>query len=350
MRVDLDDLSTVERVDASDMIGEVSRFPDYFLDAARHRKSAELVSNRWRPRSLVMMGMGGSASAADVVMDWLRYEIRVPGMVLREPNLPAFVDSNTLFVAVSYSGQTSETLTALREARGRGSVLVGIGSGGKLESICRSFDALFVPVAPAIAPRAALGQLIAAAASTLERFDLVQHTSREMAASGKELVLLRNHLRKETPLEKNPSKRLAVKLQEQFVAAYSLLRMSSVARRFKNQLAENSKVHARCDVLPESGHNEVEAWHPQRLTITPLIIRDSKESSFETSVIQAFTSTIRSASHAKPIEVQLNGRSWLSRLLLPIFFLDYVSVYLAILKRIDPTPTLLIDEFKKLHE
>jgi glucose/mannose-6-phosphate isomerase len=349
MRADLDDPSGIERIDASDMLGAISRFPDYFLDAVKHSQYAQFMSKEQRPQNLVMMGMGGSASAADVAMDWLIDEITIPGMVLREPDLPVFVDSNTLFVAISYSGQTSETLTAFREASGRGSLLVGIGSGGRLESMCRRFDAPFVPVAPAIAPRAALGQLTAAAASTLERFHLVQHTSREMVASGKELVLLRNRLRKEIPLEKNPSKRLAVKLQEQFLAVYSPSRMSSVARRFKNQLAENSKVHAKCDVLPESGHNEVEAWHRQRLTVTPLIIRDSKESSFETSVIQAFISTIRGANQARPIEVRLGGRSWLSRLLLPIFFLDYVSVYLAILKKIDPTPTPLIDEFKRLH-
>ncbi len=349
MLVDLDDLGKIERIDPSDMLGAISRFPDYFLGAVEHSQYAQLGSRERRIRNLVMMGMGGSASAADVVLDWLRYEMRVPGMVLREPNLPAFVDSDTLFVAISYSGQTSETLTAFREARGRGSLLVGIGSGSRLESMCGRFDAPFVPVAPAIAPRAALGQLIAAAASTLERFRLVQNTSREMVASGKELVQLRDRLRKEIPLEKNPSKHLAVKLKEQFVAVYSSSRMSSVARRFKNQLAENSKVHAKCDVLPESGHNEVEAWHPKRLNFTPLIIRDSKESSLETSVIRAFMSTIRSANHAKPIEVQLNGRTWLSRLLLPIFLLDYVSVYLAILKKIDPTPTPLIDEFKRLH-
>ena len=349
MPADLDDLKRIERVDTSDMIEEISKFPDYFLDTATHRQSAELVSKRGQPRNLVLMGMGGSASAADVVMDWLRYEIRIPGIVLREPNLPGFVDSNTLFVAVSYSGETSETLAALREARGRGSVLVGIGSGGRLESICRSFDASFTSVAPTIAPRAALGQLIAAIASVLERFDLVHHTSREMVASGKELALLRNHLRKETPLKRNPSKRLAVKLHDQFVAVYSPMRMSSVARRFKNQLAENSKVQAKCDVLPESGHNEVEAWHRQRLAVTPLIIRDSKESSFETRVVQAFISAITTGNRAKPIEVQLNGRTWLSRLLLRIFLLDYVSVYLAILKNVDPTPTPLIDEFRRLH-
>ncbi len=348
MAANLDNVTRIKRIDASDMIGAIGRFPDYFSEATQRSQPGDLVSREKRPRSLVMMGMGGSACAADVVMDWLRSEMRIPGMVLREPSLPAFVDSSTLFIAISYSGRTSETLAALKEAKRRASILVGIGSGGRLESMCRRFHVPFVTVPTSIAPRAALGQMVVATANILERFELVHHISREMLAAGKELALLRNRLRREVPLKENPSKRIAVKLLGQLVAVYSLSRMSSVGRRFKNQLSENSKVQAKCDILPESGHNEVEAWRRQRLPVTPLIIRDSKESSPETSFIRAFISTIHARSRVDPVEVRLDGHTMLSRLLLPIFFLDYASVYLAILKGIDPTPTPLIADLKRL--
>ena len=344
---DLDDLIRMARVDRSDMTGAIGRFPDHFLEINKHSNDVEFASRRPDPQNLVLMGMGGSASAADVALDWFRDEIEVPAIVQREPHLPGFVDSNTLFIAISYSGQTSETLSAFQEARRRGSNLVGIGAGGKLASICRSFNVPFVGVTPAIAPRAALGQLIVATANALEALDLVHRTSRGMLNAGKELVRLRTRVKKETPLANNPAKRLARKLQARFTVAYSLQRMSSVARRFKNQLAENSKVAAKYDVLPEAGHNEVEAWHPQGLPLLPLIIRDWKESRFETDIVGAFSSTIRSASHTEPVEVRLRGQNRLSRLLLPIFFLDYVSVYLAVLRNVDPTPTPLIDEYKK---
>ncbi len=347
MGVDLDDLARLARIDPSDMSGAISRFPDHFLKAVQYSGDVQFPSRKTRARNLVLMGMGGSASAADVVLDWLRDEMQVPAILQREPNLPGFVDSNTLFVAISYSGQTSETLSAFREARRRGSNLVGIGAGGRLASMCRSFNVPFVQVASAIAPRAALGQLIVAVASTLESFDLVHHAEREMVRAGNELVRLGNRVRKEIPLDKNPAKLLAEKLDARFVVAYSLQRMSSVARRFKNQLAENCKLVAKYDVLPEAGHNEVEAWHPQSLPLLPVIIRDSEESLFETDIVRAFSAAIRFASHTKPIEVRLGGHSRLSRLLLPILFLDYVSVYLAILRNVDPTPTPLISEYRQ---
>jgi len=79
----------------------------------------------------------------------------------------------------------------------------------------------------------------------------------------------------------------------------------------------------------------------------PVIIRDAQETAFERSIVHAFRSTIGSASRSHPLDVRVAGRGRLSRLLSPIFLLDYVSLYLAMLRRIDPTPTDLINEYKK---
>jgi glucose/mannose-6-phosphate isomerase len=292
------------------------------------------------------MGMGGSASAADVVLDWLRAALPIPALVHREPGLPSFVNSRTLFIALSYSGETSETLAAFREAKKRRSSLVGIGHGGSLASFCSDFKAPYIQVEASLAPRAALGQLIVAAAVALEKADLIRSTSREMSKAARELVRIRRRCRIETPLEDNPAKGLALRLLGHFPVLYALQRMSSVARRFKNQLAENSKLLAKYDLLPEGGHNEVEAWH-EGDNLLPVIIRDAQETAVERSILRAFRTTISSASRCHPLEVSVAARGNLSKLLSPILLLDYVSVYLAMLRRIDPTPNTLINEYKK---
>jgi len=161
-----------------------------------------------------------------------------------------------------------------------------------------------------------------------------------------ELTGLRRQFRVQTPLKRNPAKRLAINFLDHFIVLYSLQRMSSVARRFKNQLAENSKELAKYDILPEACHNGIEAWRGSTRSMLPVIIRDGDESAFERSIVEAFTSTISSVAKARPVDVRLPGRGRLTRLLSPIFFLDYVSAYLAILKKIDPTPTELIEEYK----
>jgi len=345
MPVDLDDLKLLSKIDRSNMIGAVDRFPDIFL-RSRDEEGVSLTKTRSSFRSLVLRGMGGSASAADVVLDWLKESLPLPSLVHREPRLPAFVNSRTLFIALSYSGETAETLAAFREAKNRGSTLVGIGHGGSLASFCHRFNAPFIQVEASLAPRAALGQLIVAAAIALENAELIRSTTREISKAAQELVRLRRRCRIENILEDNPAKSLAVKMLGHLPVVYSLQRMSSVARRFKNQLAENSKLLAKYDLLPEAGHNEVEAWH-EKDNMLPVIIRDAQERAFERSIVRAFRSTISSASRSHPLDVHVASRGSLSRLLSPILLLDYVSVYLAMLRQIDPTPTSLINDYKK---
>jgi len=346
MAVDLDNVKQLSKIDRSNMLGAVDRFPDIFSGRGNEMQ-VSLKEAKSSVQSLVLMGMGGSASAADVVLDWLEAALPIPALVHREPGLPSFVNSRTLFIALSYSGETSETLAAFREAKKRGSSLVGIGRGGSLASLCYRFKAPFIQVEASLAPRAALGQLIVAAAVTLERADLVRSTRREMSKAAQELVRLRRRYRIETRSEDNPAKSLALKLLGHLPVLYSMQRMSSVARRFKNQLAENSKLLAKYDLLPEAGHNEIEAWH-ERDNMLPVIIRDARETAFERSIVRAFRATISSASRSHPLEVRVAAGGNLSKLLSPILLLDYVSVYLAMLRRIDPTPTILINEYKKM--
>src|SRR6267378_8481514 len=116
MSVDLDDLKQVSKIDRSNMLGAVDRFPDIFL-GPRNEPQVSLKEARPSFQSVVLMGMGGSASAADVVLDWLKAALPIPALVHREPGLPSFVHSRTRFIALSYSGETSETLAAFREAK-----------------------------------------------------------------------------------------------------------------------------------------------------------------------------------------------------------------------------------------
>ena len=345
MPVDLDNVRQLSKIDRSDMIGAVDRFPDPFL-RPRDESEVPLREAKSKFQSLVLMGMGGSASAADVVLDWLRAALSIPAFVHREPGLPSFVNSRTLFIALSYSGETSETLAAFREAKKRGSSLVGIGHGGSLAAICSSFRAPYFRVETSLAPRAALSQLIVAAAVTLEEANLIRSTRREMSDVAQTLVRLRRRYRVDTPLKDNPAKSLALELLGHLPVLYALQRMSSVARRFKNQLAENSKLLAKYDLLPEAGHNEVEAWH-EKDNLLPVFIRHTGESRLERSIIRAFRATISYASRSHPLEIRVAASGNLSTLVSPILLLDYVSVYLAMLRRIDPTPNVLINEYKK---
>jgi glucose/mannose-6-phosphate isomerase len=346
MKTILDRPILARTLDRSGMLTALDHFPDP-LKAHDNLIKHESKTTKSGFRNILLMGMGGSASSADVALDWLRDYLNVPAVVHREPVLPTFVNSRTLSIGISYSGETSETLAAFRAAKARGSNLVGIGTGGKLESLCGRFRAPFIHVEESVAPRAALSQLVVAISVALERAGAIPSVSHELRDARRELLTVKRESGFETPLVKNPAKRLASRFLGRFIVLYSLQRMSSIARRFKNQLAENSKEVAKFDLIPESCHNEIEAWSNSPVRSLPIMIRESGESEFEHSIIEAFRSTIGAASRTKPIDVEVPCRGRLSRLLCPILFLDYVSVYLALLKGIDPTPTKLITKYKR---
>ncbi len=329
------------------MLKAIDGFPDHFLNYGVYSGMLPRLGVRPSIKNIVLSGMGGSASAGDIILEWLRSSLKIPALLLREPDLPMFVGSGTLFVGISYSGETLETLTAFRRAQKRHAKLVGIGTGGTLASLCDKYRMPFVTVPRTVAPRAALPQLAVATASVLESVGIVRDLTRHMTNTGKELMHLRQKLNMSVPTANNPAKRLATSLRRGLVVIYALQRMSSVARRFKNQLAENSKLAAKYDLLPEAAHNEIEGWKEQSVKLSPVIIRDWEETALEAKIIRAFTDTIRSVGQTQPLNVQIPAYDSLSRLVSAVFFLDYVSAYLAILRGIDPTPTGLITEYKR---
>ncbi len=332
----LDDLAHLSSLDSGKMLATVSRFPDFLSEMSN------LSIDSMKPRAfrnIVLMGMGGSASAADVLFDWLGEKIKVPVQVIRNPVLPGFARRETLYLAFSYSGETWETLAAFRSALGRGCQVGAVGSGGRLEALCRRKRLPFLKVLPGMVPRAALGNLIAAGALMLQSFSVVENLQRELEETGRELKRVRSLLRAEVPTRKNQAKRLAMRLKGHLPVVYCLQRMSSVGRRAKNQFAENAKVLAKWEILPESGHNDIETWPSQTGRAIPLILRDVAETEKEKAVLNAFRFALEKVGRTKSLEVRTRARSNLGRLLGPIMFLDYVSVYLAFLRGVDPTPT-----------
>lgn len=341
----LDDVKGLSRVDLGNMLGAVNRFPGYLAESAR---AARVKAGNPRAfQSIVMVGIGGSGSAADVLSEWLGPRVRIPFFVVRDSVLPKFVGRDSLVVAISYSGGTWETLDVFRTAVKRGCALAGVGSGGRLAELCVGARVPFVRVPQNILPRAALGPMVGASAVLFEGFGIVKGVRASLQEAGQELAQLQGLLRAEVPSSRNAAKRLALGLRGKLPVVYSLQRMSSVGRRAKNQFAENSKVVAKYDVLPEAGHNEIVAWQGRRAGMVPVIVRDLGESRKERAVIEAFKTALVGVAGRKPLEVRTRATSELGRLLGPILFFDYVSVYLACLMGVDPSATEGIQLYRR---
>src|SRR5438270_9070582 len=113
----LDDPAAYGMLDPSDMYRRVEQLPEQMEHAWALAGEVELPGSFRNVQSVVVAGMGGSAIGGSLVEAYGADEIPVPVTVWRGYGLPAYVNENTLVIAVSYSGNTEETLSGLLEAR-----------------------------------------------------------------------------------------------------------------------------------------------------------------------------------------------------------------------------------------
>ncbi|MCX6373253.1 MAG: bifunctional phosphoglucose/phosphomannose isomerase, partial [Actinobacteria bacterium] len=268
---DLSDLGAarIAALDGGDMLGAVAGLPrqltaGYAVARAVLRgvfaeAGAAAPAPPARPTGLVVCGMGGSAIGADLVLACLP-ELPVPAVVVRGYGLPAWAGRDTLVVAISYSGDTAETLACAADALGRGCTPVCVASGGALAALAgeRGLPLLRVPAGGQ--PRASLGHLSMPLLATLEAAGLCADPS---AAVDETVALLRvgnEALGPHAAAASHAAKQLAGRLHKKQAVVYGAGLTVPAARRWKGQINENAKAPAFWNELPELDHNEIMGW------------------------------------------------------------------------------------------
>jgi glucose/mannose-6-phosphate isomerase len=329
------------------MLAVVSALPE-MLQQARQFSSGVTVAPG--PVSQVIFaGMGGSAIAGDLAADLYFNKAKVPFSTVRGYTLPEWVNAGTLVIAISYSGETEETLSAVKDAERKGARLVCLTSGGKLREIAeaKKYPVFLVP--PGYQPRAALPFLLVCVLAVLEKSGLIAAPAAELAEAVALLQKLREEYKPAKPARVNPAKQLAKKLlgKVPFILGATGT-TGAVAYRAKCQFNENSKLTAIANVFPELNHNELVNLAALRKDDNPfalIILRDDDAERVKKRI--EITKSLVSRQFGGISELSGQGKSALARALSLIYYLDHVSVYLALLQEIDPTPVEIITRLKK---
>ncbi|MFH1736513.1 MAG: bifunctional phosphoglucose/phosphomannose isomerase [Actinomycetota bacterium] len=342
----LDDLKHIKSVDRSDMLGAIEAFPRHCQEAVELAKATDLcdladVANAGRINAVLVLGMGGSGIAGDVAKAVLEADLSVPLLVNKGYELPAFVDSGTLVVAVSYSGETEETLTAFEKAVEAGTQAAVITSGGQLAAKAKKLNAPVFMIPAGLQPRAAIAYLVLPLITLMRRIGLAKRNTEdreELITLAEDLV---NQYRGARPASENPAKKLAADLYGKIPVIYGSDGITSVAAlRWKCQFNENSKSPAFWNVFPELNHNETVGWQ-ELVDISRqfhlVVLRDTGENARVAKRIE-LTLPLIAGNLGGISEVKSSGESLLMRLFSLIILGDFVSVYLAILYGVDPTP------------
>lgn len=337
---------TLQAADPSDMMGRVRSYPTLLEDALANAPRVDALPRT--PSRVLVVGMGGSAISGDYLAAWLDAEGRVPLLVSRAYELPAWVDADTLVLAFSYSGNTEETLAAFAEAKKKGAMLAAMSTGNRLQEMAEKYGAPFAKLTAGLQPRAALPASFGTSALLLDRLGLLS-AEKPLRATVKTLQESVADIAPDAAADKNEAKRTAMALQDTVAGVYAAGLLAPVARRFANQLNENSKVIAWHGVMPEMNHNELVGWagDDDLDRFTAVFLRYADEHA-QAKKRYDFTGRLIQDRGGRVVQLEAKGNTIPERFLTTSLAADAVSVYLAALRGTDPTPVDVITTLKNM--
>jgi glucose/mannose-6-phosphate isomerase len=347
---DLDNPKTYEQLDPSGLRGRLRDFPRQCQVAWDQSQALKLPDDWKHIRHVVIGGMGGSAIAGDLVMDLGASQQAVPITVIRDFQLPFPLNSNHLFVASSFSGNTDETLSLLKQVRQSKARVLAVAGGGQLAKITEEEGLPLLTIQTSGEPRSALGYSLLLLLGVLARLGLVSTAADDVQSAFAALREQVARLGEEMPDGDNPAKQLAQELAGRLALIYSGGIFTGVARRWKTQLNENAKAWAFCESIPELLHNSVEAFHTatvegaDSLALILLPVAASAELGRRYQILEELLTRQgipyrRISGSAGPPLAQVLGMVLLG---------DYVSYYLALIRSLDPSETPLLELGKQL--
>ena len=335
----MSDLSSdaIKAADPSGMLGDVLAQPDQYEDALWRTESAGLKRGGLTS-GLVICGMGGSAIGADLAAAAIGLRATAPITTIRGYELPAWVGSDTLVVCASYSGNTEETLHCFEQAGAAGAPRVVVTTGGRLAEGARAAgDVPVIGVPSGMQPRAAVvymtvtamlcAELAGAAPSLRSEIDEAAAVAREVAA------------------DHGQAEQIAQALVGRIPVVYGGRTTTAVARRWRSQFNENSKLPAFYGDLPEAHHNEVVGWHHSEDALFALVLETKEEHERMTRRFDVTEEVLRAAD-MQSLRIPARGQSATAQVMSLVLLGDLVSVYLAVLRGIDPTPVEEIEGLK----
>jgi glucose/mannose-6-phosphate isomerase len=298
--------------------------------------------------NVVVLGMGGSGIGGDVVREIAGPFMPVPVVVHKGYGIPNFIDESSLVFALSFSGETEETVEAASEAAAAGGRLVVVSEGGELGRLADAWAVPHIPIAPGIPmPRAGLGAVAIPPLIVLERLGLFPGASSWIDAAVDQLRIRRDKL----IADGNEAQALARRIGRQLPIAYGGGGLGGLAAlRWKNQFNENAKVASFWNEIPELCHNELCGWG-QHGDVTRQVFRlitlrhdfEHPQVSRRFTLIDEFVDEVVAATEV----VVAEGDGALAQLLDLVMMGDFVSLYLAAEADVDPGPVPVLDLIKE---
>ncbi|MGC9112413.1 MAG: SIS domain-containing protein [Acidilobus sp.] len=323
---------------AEEMLKLYDTWPSQLLSS--YNSAVTIKSPQVSPRALLLCGMGGSGVAGDYIWALAAAKaLRFPVIVHKAEGVPPWVTAEDLVVAISYSGNTYETVSCAREAKARGATVLSVTSGGKLASWAKENGLPLALIEPGYYPRTALGMLAGATIGII-------NSSGIKIAADKEVEDAADALRSTSRGEGETIARALAGKDVYVVAGCGLFDI--VAHRWRQEFSENAKAITKTEFYPESAHNDMVVWqllHNVRKGFV-LIEGDGRVCAVLEDLLRQIYNDQRDA----VVRVTPRGNGVLAQLLQGSLLGGYTSTYLAMFNGVDPRDTSITGRYKEALE
>ena len=290
-------------------------------------------------QNIIVTGLGGSGIGGTILSELIQDECSIPVLVNKDYFLPAYVNSNTLVIISSYSGNTEETVSAMKQAITKKAQVVCITSGGKIKELAdqNNFDTIIIPGGKP--PRSCIGYSLVQLLKVIEFNEFVKTNLLAQVETSITLLI------KENTSIKNEAMTIAKLLVDKLTVIYSLGTCEGVAVRFRQQINENSKMLCWHHTLPEMNHNELVGWTTKNENIAVVTFKTSFD--YERTIKRyEICKELFSKYSSSVTDITAKGNSKLEQYLYLINIGDWISCYIADIRNIDPIEVYVITNLK----
>ena len=335
----------IARVDSSNQLRDVLALPEHLRDALTRVETAFLEP--WDAKDgLVVAGMGGSAIGGMLARAALGDHQSRAILAGRAYGLPPWTTPDTTVLIASYSGNTEEALACYESAGALDAHRVVVTTGGRLAEMAREDRVPVIPLPGGFQPRAAVGYMVVAALEVAALCGAGPRLTSEIDVAAHHTERLVEEWGPDAP-EDSLAKELARGLHGTATQIAGSGLTVPIAYRWKTQFNENAKVPAFSHELPELDHNEIVGWAgaPEIGRFSAVFLDDADTHPRVKERIE-LTERIIAPHAAGTFRVETRGQSGIERVISLVLLGDLVSLYLAVLRGVDPGPVAAIDELK----
>ena len=336
-----------EELDASGMLGHLRNFPQ---DLARAWKAAEewdlsAIENQ-QFSGVICLGMGGSASGGDFLASLSDADGCLPFVAHRGYDLPTWVSEQWLVLSTSYSGNTEETIDATEAAIGLGCSVVGMSSGGTLQTLLESSNQIWIELPGGQPPRSAFGHIFGTQVALSWKLGITSPPD-DLDSMIERLVEAVEACDFTDSEGDDVIGEMAESILNRNVSVLATQSLAPTAYRAVCQLNENGGIFARGHVIPEMNHNEIVAWGEEKAAENQSLLIFTWDGTHQRNEMRLdwFLDNIT----VEPTwGLMCEGESHLEALLYAVILMDWLSCAVALLRGKDPTaigPIVGLKEF-----